>query len=235
MLIAIEGIDGSGKGTQTALLARKAVQIDMAVETITFPGYDKNPFGKAVGRYLNGEFGEVNQVAPELAALLYAGDRFASRADVLDAIRTKDLVISDRYVPSNLAHQAAKLPLNKRSAFVSWLSMIEYDIYAMPRADLVIYLDLPVSLAMSLVLKKKQREYTPLKADIHEKDMHYLERCREVFESLVVQNHGGDWIRVPCMHESGQLREPDDICESIWQVVLERDARIGPRNCNSTS
>jgi dTMP kinase len=226
MFIAIEGIDGSGKGTQTALLARKAKQAGLIVHTITFPGYDRNCFGQAVGRYLNGEFGNVNQVAPELAALLYAGDRFASRQVLVDALRTKGLVIADRYVPSNLAHQGAKLSPDERPAFISWLSTIEYDIYSMPHADLTVYLDLPVPLAMSLVLKKKQRDYTTLKADIHEQDMHYLERCREVFELLAVQNHGGDWIRVPCSRADGLLREPADICDSIWRIVLERKERI---------
>jgi dTMP kinase len=221
MLIAIEGIDGSGKGTQAALLATRAKEAGMSIATFSFPGYAKNAFGEAVGRYLNGEYGDVDAVAPQLASLLYAGDRFATRAELENGCRASDLVICDRYVPSNLAHQAAKLPPAQRPTFIAWLTNIEYGIYRVPKADLVIYLDVPVELASGLVLRKKSRDYTQLKADIHEKNVGYLHRCREVYQFLANEHHGGPWVRIPCTNPQGDLIPPDQISAAIWQIVSE--------------
>src|SRR5437868_6719355 len=98
MLIAIEGIDGSGKATQTALLVEKAVSYGLKTVSFSFPGYGKNAFAVAVGKYLNGDFGDINAMPAYLLALLFAGDRFMAREELLRAVRAADLVVSDRYV-----------------------------------------------------------------------------------------------------------------------------------------
>src|SRR5438552_15172430 len=109
LLLAIEGIDGAGKGTQAARLAETAAGHGRRVASFSFPLYDGNPFSRAVADYLNGEFGGADEVHPELAALLYAGDRFHARPRLLEALAVSDLVVCDRYVASNAAHQGAKL------------------------------------------------------------------------------------------------------------------------------
>ena len=91
-LVELEGIDGSGKGTQAALLAERARAAGRSVETFTFPTYDGNPFAEAIAGYLNGEFGSADEVHPELAALLYAADRFHTRG----ALRDVQVAFQDR-------------------------------------------------------------------------------------------------------------------------------------------
>src|SRR6476469_2021664 len=108
-LLALEGIDGSGKGTQAARLAERARDHGRTVAELSFPTYDDNPFSRAVADYLNGEFGAADEVHPELAAMLYAGDRFHARPRLVAALAENDLVVCDRYVGSNAAHQGAKL------------------------------------------------------------------------------------------------------------------------------
>ena len=71
-LIALEGIDGSGKRTQLDLLAGALDARGLATMRISFPRYESS-FGKLVARYLNGEFGSIEAVDPHLSALLYAG------------------------------------------------------------------------------------------------------------------------------------------------------------------
>src|SRR5579872_3745025 len=109
MLIDIEGIDGSGKGTQARLLTDRLLASGVSATLVSFPRYDATLFGKAVGEFLNGEFGSLDTVHPFLVSLLFAGDRFESKAYLLEAMRTSQIVVLDRYVPSNVAHQAAKL------------------------------------------------------------------------------------------------------------------------------
>src|SRR3954454_11151225 len=119
--VAIEGIDGSGKGTQAALLAETARTAGRRVASFSFPLYDENPFSVAVSDYLNGVFGTVDEVHPELAGLLYACDRFHARPSLEVALAGNDLLVCDRYVASNAAHQGAKLQGNERLRLLDWL------------------------------------------------------------------------------------------------------------------
>ena len=108
MLVVLEGIDGSGKGTQARLLVDALARRGFTARLFSFPCYDETFFGREVGRYLNGAFGDLHSVPPEFAALLYAGDRLEKRDELLVALRDADVVVCDRYVPSNFAHQAAR-------------------------------------------------------------------------------------------------------------------------------
>lgn len=218
MLVAIEGIDGSGKRTQAELLVARARRQGWSVATFSFPQYAHNPFGRAVAEYLNGRYGAVDEVAPQLSSLLFAGDRFAVRDELEEARRESDLVVCDRYMASNLAHQAAKLPEEQRPAFIGWLQEIELELYGLPSADLSVFLDVPVKTAEDLVLSKDRRDYTDAERDIHEADAGYLARCRAVYELLVDTDETTRWLRIPCA-EDGALRPPDDIAADVWAVV----------------
>jgi dTMP kinase len=217
MLIAIEGIDGSGKGTQTAALERRALTAGVRTRAFSFPRYGTNPFADAVGAYLNGAFGRADEVSPYLSALLYAGDRFTAKEELLHAIRSVELVVSDRYVDSNIAHQAAKLPGDERLRFIRWIEDIEYGTYAMPRADLTVFLSVPVETAVDLIAKKSPRAYTQRAADIHEADPAYLEACAEVYTFLARRNPSASVI-INCVDSSG-VRSPERISEDIWSHI----------------
>lgn len=219
MLVAIEGIDGSGKGTQAALLQRSLVDDGVTCRLFSFPRYSETLFGKAVGDFLNGRFGSLEQVDPHLAALLYAGDRFESRQDVVDAEAAHDVVLFDRYVASNVAHQGAKVASNNRQQMTDWISQIEYDIYALPRTDLTVLLDLPVSTASELIARKAARDYTDRKADIQEADTDYLESVRERY--LHLANTEPNWERVDVTRDD-TLRSMEEIAAEIRSLV---DAR----------
>src|SRR4051812_41292006 len=110
MLVAIEGIDGSGKGTQTSRIVRRLSDSGSPATSVSFPMYDKTFFGGEVGKYLNGAFGELAQIHPKFAAMLYAGDRFQAKAELNRLLGSGQIVICDRYTGSNQAHQGARLP-----------------------------------------------------------------------------------------------------------------------------
>src|ERR1700693_2293629 len=93
-LIALEGIDGSGKLTQLDLLAREIDARGLATFRISFPRYESF-FGKLVGRYLNGEFGALDAVDPHLSALLYAGDRLEANPEIETALSSGKVVLAD--------------------------------------------------------------------------------------------------------------------------------------------
>ena len=216
MLLAIEGIDGSGKGTQATRLAETARGRGHSVAVFSFPTYDGNPFSRAIGDYLNGEFGGVDEVHPELAAMLYAADRFHARGDLLAALEERDLVVCDRYVGSNAAHQGAKLTGTAREHLLDWLEEVEYGELALPRPSLVVLLDAPVALARRLVGLKTARAYTTLEADIHEADAGHSGATRDLYLDLA-RRHG--WLVVATEGDDGEPRDVARVGDEIWAAV----------------
>jgi dTMP kinase len=216
VLLAIEGIDGSGKGTQAARLAETAAGAGHRVASFSFPLYDGNPFSRAVADYLNGEFGSADEVHPELAAMLYAGDRFHARPRLVAALAENDLVVCDRYVGSNAAHQGAKLDGEARTRLLDWLDEVEYGEFALPRPDLVVLLDAPVALARQLVGRKAARGYTTLEADIHEADAGHSGATRELYLELAGRN---GWRIVSTEGDDGEPRDVGDVAAEVWAVV----------------
>jgi dTMP kinase len=216
LLLAIEGIDGAGKGTQAARLAETAAEHGCRVASFSFPLYDGNPFSRAVADYLNGEFGAADEVHPELAALLYAGDRLHARPRIVSALQESDLVVCDRYVASNQAHQGGKLRGEARRRLLDWLEEVEYGEFALPRPQLVILLDAPVALARRLVGRKAARGYTTLEADIHEADAVHSSATREVYLELAERD---DWRVVSTAGDDGAARDVDEIAAEIWAAV----------------
>src|SRR6478752_4883900 len=101
----MEGIDGSGKGTQAALLQERLNRAGTRTALLSFPRYQETAFGTQIGKFLNAEFGGLDQVHPILASLLFAGDRFESRSLIHQSLADHQIVLCDRYVASNIAHQ----------------------------------------------------------------------------------------------------------------------------------
>lgn len=219
MLVAIEGIDGSGKATQSGLLGKRARESGLRVAEFSFPAFGSSPFSEAIEWYLNGEFGDINVMPPYLISLLFAGDRFAYRDELKDALATNDLVISDRFVSSNLAHQGAKLVEAQRQRFYDWVLEVEFGCFRMPMPTLQVFIDLPVIEARRRIQSRSRRSYTEHQADYHERDFDYLLRCKTVYDALVVRNDAGPWYVVNCLREGGGVKTPEAISEEIWSSL----------------
>lgn len=194
-LIVIEGVDGAGKHTQAEMLQDAMKARGIACIPFSFPRYGST-FGKLIAKFLNGEFGPLQAVDAHLSALLYAGDRFEAKPDLQAALSTGNMVLSDRYVASNMAHQTARVAPERRTAFIAWLKHLEYEIYGLPQEDLVIYLRLPASEARERVGRKAAREYTALQHDLQEADVQHLEQTSAIYDLLAKQPN---WVTVECV------------------------------------
>jgi dTMP kinase len=216
--IVIEGIDGSGKRTQIELLARALAEKGIAAKQIGFPNYS-GFFGKLVGQFLNGEFGPLEAVDPHFSSLLYAGDRLQAAPEIRRDLEGGKILLADRYVGSNLAHQGSRVPAEKRDEFLAWLKHLEYAIYALPQEDLVIYLRVNPADAHRLVGEKGKRDYTALRRDLLESDLEHLATASEVYDELAKQPH---WIKIQCSDSANSLRSPDDIHKEVLTAVQSR-------------
>lgn len=215
VLIAIEGIDGSGKGTQAARLQTHFQNQSRRTALLSFPRYQQTAFGRKIGDFLNGRFGSLDSVHPLLVSLLFAGDRFESRDLISQTLAGHDIVICDRYVASNIAHQGAKLDADERQELIDWIQQLEHSIYQLPHAQLTIFLDIPVRHAQELIAAKAKRDYTDKAADLQEEDGSYLQRTRDVYLQL---SQGRGWSTVTCV-SGDQVRPIDDITRDIIAEV----------------
>ena len=213
-LIVIEGTDGSGKSTQFRLMAQRLEQENHPFRRLVFPRYSEES-SALIRMYLGGVFGnKPSDVNAYAASAFYAVDRYASyKQDWGNWYEEGGLILSDRYTTSNAVHQASKVDEQERSTFLHWLYEFEYDRLALPRPDLVIYLDVPTEATVKLL--RSRESATNTSADIHEKDTAYLAACRES------AGQAADilgWKRIRCA-ENGVMRTIEDIHEEVYAAV----------------
>lgn len=222
LMLAMEGIDGSGKGTQGKLLAKHLKRKGYKVKYINFPQYDSWS-SIFVKKYLNHGLGSVDKVGPYPASIFYALDRYVVGKDIKNWINEGYIVISNRYVASNKGHQAAKIDnKEERQKFLDWLDEVEYEIFSNPKEDIDLFLDVPPKVAQGLVDQKTVREYlsNDKKQDIHEEDIEHLKKARQAYLD-VLESNPDKWIKVSCVEE-GELLSIEEIHDKIWKVIKER-------------
>jgi len=166
--------------------------------------------------YLRGEYGEAD---PRLAAVLYAGDRFEARDRILRLLADGKVVVCDRYVDSNKAHQAARLPKGAdREAFLRWIERMEYGVFKLPRPDRVVFLYVPPRTAERLIDRKGRRAYLRgKKRDAHEADGGHLDRASSVYRDLAKRGSRRNRL-VECV-ENGKLLTKQAIHERVYKAV----------------
>lgn len=213
-LIVIEGLDGSGKATQTKLLHASLMAKSVRVRQISFPNYTSDS-SALVKMYLDGEFGtSANDVNAYAASSFYAVDRYASyKKDWGSFYRSGGLVIADRYTTSNAIHQCAKLPKDEWGAFIDWLFTYEYKLLGLPKPDAVLFLKANIDIEQGLMSARYNGDDS--KKDIHERDIAYLERSQEA--ALFCADSLG-WHVIECI-ENGCMRSIDDIHTQVEKLV----------------
>jgi len=215
-LVVIEGVDSSGKQTQTQKLFDNIANMGLKAEKIVFPNYDSQT-SSLVKMYLGGEFGKnANDVNPYMASAFFAVDRVGSVRSVWkEKLSGADVVVADRYVTSNMIHQASKIEdSTQKEAFLDWVYDFEYNKLELPKPDLVIFLDMPVKYAMELMASRPNKITSESAKDIHESDANYLNKSYDNAVS-VAQKYG--WHRISCVKD-GKVRTIDDIAEEIFNV-----------------
>lgn len=216
-LIVLEGVDGSGKATQAELLYAALCRSGQRVRKITFPDYNSDS-SALVKMYLRGAFGQnVNDVNAYAASAFYSVDRYASyRTDWGAFYESGGTVVADRYTTSNAVHQCAKLPRAEWDAYLDWLFDFEYQKIAIPKPDLVLYLDAEPDVVERMMTRRYQGDES--KKDLHEKDPAYLAQSREAGR-YCVQKYG--WKHIACTAD-GEMRKPEKIHEMIISLTAQR-------------
>lgn len=221
-LIVIEGLDGSGKATQSGLLESALRQEGCKVRKIAFPNYD-SPSSGPIKMYLSGELGSrPSDVNAWAASTFYAVDRYAGcKRDWGPFLEEGGILVADRYTTSNIVHQMPKLSYPQWDEYLGWLEDLEYGKLEIPRPDLVVYLDVDFLVSRRLLVERYGSESA---LDIHEKDFDYLRGSREA-AYWCIERLG--WKRIACdtsatVDGDGEMRPVAEIANEILQIVKEK-------------
>ena len=215
--IAIDGLDGSGKGTQSEILVQRLKDEGKRVRVLSFPVYESDS-SVFVRMYLEGKLGDKpSDTNAYAASMFFAADRYVSyRTDWKKDIDDPDTyVIANRYTTANAVHQLSKLPESEWEGFLEWLWDFEFSKLGLPAPDLVLYLELPPVLSLSLV--KSRSDTTGQKMDIHEKDTAYMDKC---YEAALYSCKKLGWSQIKC-YNGDKIRTREDIAEEIYKEACK--------------
>ncbi len=200
--IVIDGLDGSGKGTQSELLRTRLEKSGYKVRLISFPMYENESSG-LVRMYLGGKLGEHPEDTNAYAASsFFAADRYVSyRTDWIKDIEDPGtIVIANRFTTANAVHQLSKMPRETWDSFLDWLWDYEYSKLGVPSPDLVLYLEMTPEISMSLVSHRS--EQTGQKKDIHELDPSHLINS---YAAAIYSSEKLGWNRICCYEDNRPL------------------------------
>lgn len=220
-LVVIDGTDGSGKATHSGMLIERLVHEGRNTFLADFPQYGK-PSAYFVEKYLRGEYGPLESMGAKKASLFYALDRYDASFAMRQHLSEGAIIISNRYVSSNMGHQAGKLadPV-ERAACIEWLKELEYGILELPLPDANILLFVPPEVGQALVDKKGERAYTEgKKRDIHEADLSHLEQSSRAYLEVAAKE---GWKVIKCMTaDNSTLRPKEEVHEEIYAYLKEK-------------
>jgi dTMP kinase len=215
MIIAFEGIDGSGKETQSKLFCEYLKSINKDFLYMDFPAYNKTFFSKEIIKYLNKGYGSMDEIHPKFIAMLYAGDRLELKDKINRGLKENKIIVCNRYTPSNIAHQVIKAKKKEKEELRNWINKLEVDIFKIPKYDFVIFLDVPFDTSDKMVETKNTREYTNKDKDIHEENEPYMRKVYNEYQNLSLSKN---WIKISCM-KNNKIKPINDIAKEVIESI----------------
>lgn len=214
--VVVEGLDGSGKSTQVALLKEYLKKESIPFKYLHFPRLEEGVYGKLIARFLRGEMGRIDQVDPYLVALLFAGDRGDAKEMICSWIKDGYFVLIDRYVYSNIAFQCAKINVvYEQTLLRDWILQFEFSHLGLPVPDINLFLDVPLKFIQEKLKASRfgpDRSYLKGKTDIHEDDLTFQKKVREIYLSLRGQV---DNLKIIDCSSNNSIQSPSIIFEKL--------------------
>ncbi len=216
IFVDLEGLDGSGKTTQTELICKRLAEDGVDFKQIKLPDYESDS-SILVRKYLAGDFGKnAGDVNAYAASVLYAADRFASFTEKWGVdYKAGKLIFADRYTPANALYQMTKLDKSAWDEYLDWLFDFEYNKIGIPAPDKVIFLDMPVDVSQRLMSQRYNGDES--KKDVHEANVGFLNACREA-ALYAAEKYGWNVI---CCAENGEPLSIETINDKVYELVLE--------------
>lgn len=216
ILITIDGLDGSGKQTQSEILYDRLTREGIKAKIVSFPDYESNS-SALVKMYLGGEFShDPNAVNAYAASSFFAVDRVASYiSDWKEDYENGTVIIANRYTTANAIHQLSKIDdTEERIRFLDWLYDFEFEKLRIPSPDLTLFLEVPVEISLGLI--KARSEETGREIDIHENADH----LNKAYSAALFSADRLGWTTVHCS-ENGKMRTRESIADEIFAKAVK--------------
>lgn len=213
-IIVLEGLDGSGKHTQSNILFEKLKSLNKNVKMISMPNYQSESSGP-VRMYLNRKISDdPKEINPYASSSFFVVDRFINYfCDWKDFYELSDsILICDRYSTSNMIYQLAKVEKQNWNSFLDWISTYEYEYMEIPRPDVVIYLKVPVKISQELIIKRSGSY------DLHESDLEFLNLCEKACE---YSSKKFGWKVINCSDDGENINSVEVISSKVFDIVNE--------------
>ena len=218
-IIAIEGLDGSGKSTQIELLTQHFEATGLDYRFVHFPMLNKGRYGTLIAEFLRGEFGALDEVHPKLVALLFANDRHEFKGQLQEWMDQGMVILMDRYVNSNIAFQCAKCKTQEeKNSLKEWILDFEFNYLQLPRPEVSFFLNVPLSnVEKSLQTERtgEDRDYLQGKTDIREDSFDFQKNVYTEYRQMVEEQ--ADFELINCTNEAGAWLDP----KSISQLIID--------------
>lgn len=215
-IIVIDGGANVGKATQADMLMQQLMNDGYLVGKMDFPRYHQNTIGHLIQDTLRADGDALKKMPPHVAATLFAADRFESKKQIEEWIAEGRVIIFDRYVSSNMLHQAAKIEnTDEREEFFRWVDHLEHEIFGVPRPDLTIYLEVPPDLSQRLLEYVADLGVTV----VGEEDQFRLHQAKVSECARYLSQWQNTWQTIPCFEETGLLRPREAIHTDVYAVA----------------
>lgn len=215
--IVIDGIDASGKTTQLDLLQKRLTSKNIQFKIADFPQYNTKSAG-LVEEYLEGKYGNSNEVGPYIASIFYASDRYDAGFKIKKWLEDGKIVLSNRYVTANMGHQGCKIKDKlERKIYFDWLYNLEFNIFKIPMPDLTAILDVDADISIQLQKTRERTEWEGKTKDIHEENINHLRKAQKTYKEIA--NDYPNITLIKCIKDS-KLLKPEDINDILWNKVF---------------
>ena len=225
-IFVIEGIDSSGKETQTKELIRRLKENNINTYSISFPNYNELSSGP-VREYLNGSISQnTNDISAKATSYLFAIDRYITFNKHIKSLYNDNntVIIFDRYTQSNLIHQGGKIISkyghnckDKLDEFSDWLYNLEYVDLELPKPTLTFYLHVPLEVSIKMMEHRNNKITNDEKKDINESNLDFLKNSTA---SGLYYAKSQNWNIIECTKDNN-IRSIEDISDEIFKLVLK--------------
>ena len=222
MLISLESCDGGGKSTQSKLIIKYFEDLGKKIKYLHFPMYGHNMFSEMVTNFLQGQYGDNGKVDPIFVSNIYSMDRYMYKDELLKDLEENDVLLVDRYVFSNVAYQTSKIKngyFKTKDELRNHIIHFEFSFLRLPYPDLILFLDVPIIEIENRLRKERigaDREYLNGKADIHENDISYQEKVRDVYLSLISMKN----FKIVNTNDNERILSPNEIFDSYKKHLI---------------
>lgn len=221
LLISFDGLDSTGKETQTGELVKKLRSAGQVVTQLRSPDY-ATPSGQELKKRLQNKIGKWEETPWQEKMAFFARNRAEHKNQVLDSLERGEIVVYDRYVGSSVAFMAveafpARITTEERQTVKQAVEKEEYENNGMPHEHISIFLDVPPFVSARLLAERKSRNEDH---DEYTDKISVQERLYAEYEILCKQQPDR-FLRIVCV-EYDQFLSIESIADLVWTGLTEK-------------